>query len=184
MARKRPLLVVDGYNVIHATPRYGELVDAQIAPERLDTDPFVRAREALLADVAAYALGGGSEGVIVYDAADNLAPEHPAVKSAGILQLFSETDQSADEVIEGLVTEARQAGRRVTLVTSDGTVRATAGFGPGEVTCVSSDLLVREMARDAADAARVREREGRVHLTLEDRLPADQREKLWALLHR
>ena len=181
MPRRRPLMLVDGYNVIHATPRYEELVDAQTNPKALDTDPFVRAREALLADVAAYAKGA-YEAVIVYDAADNLAPERPVYKSAGILQLFSETDQSADEVIEGLVTEARHAGRSVTLVTSDGTIRSTAGFGPGEVTCISSDLLVREMARDRVEAASVRAQAARTHLTLEDRIAPEQREKLWQLL--
>lgn len=181
MARRRPLLVVDGYNVIHATPRYEELADDPEPASRLGNDPFTRCREALLADVAAYAKGT-YEAVIVYDAAGNLAPEHPAVRSAGILQLFSQTGQSADEVIEGLVTEARQLGRSVTLVTSDATIRSTAGFGPGEVTCVSSDLLAREMSREAAESVSVRRQAARTHLTLEERLSPEQRDKLWRML--
>ncbi len=176
------LLVVDGYNVIHQTPRYEELVDAHTAPENLDTDPFVRARAALVSDVAAFA-HGSYEAVIVYDGAGNLNPEHPALTSAGVRLLFSDAGQSADELIERLVTEARQAGRAVALVTSDGAIRSTVGFGPGEVTRISSALLVHEIEVVASEVARSSQR-GRVRLTLEDRIDPVQREKLWQLLGR
>ncbi len=185
MARHvRPLLVVDGYNVIHATSRYEELVDEGPGlGGRLGNDPFDRARELLVSDVAAFAQGE-YEAVIVYDAAGNLNPEHPELSRAGVRLVFSGRGQSADEVIEGLVTEAREAGRAVTLVTSDGTVRATAGFGPGEVTCMSSALLAREMEAGASDVAHRQEELSRTHLTLEDRLSPEERESLWKLLGR
>ncbi len=47
---RHELLVVDGYNVIRATDRYAHLIDEG------DADPFMRAREALLSDVAALSL--------------------------------------------------------------------------------------------------------------------------------
>lgn len=182
-SRRRPLLVVDGYNVLHATPRYERLVDAGARGGRLGADPFDRAREQLLDDVASYA-HGAYESVIVYDAAGNLSPEHPDLVSGGVRQVFSARGQSADEVIEGLVTQAREAGRSVTLVTSDGTVRATAGFGPGEVTCVSSALLAAEMQRESQEVARVAQTASRTRMTLEDRISPEQRERLWKLLGR
>ena len=61
MAQKKSLLVVDGYNVMLATPRYEALLDErgssaqETAAERayhLNTDPFYRARLALISDVA------------------------------------------------------------------------------------------------------------------------------------
>lgn len=182
VSRRRDLLVVDGYNVIFATPRYADLVDewpsgGARVPSRLGNDPFVRAREALLADVAAYAQGT-HEAVIVYDAAGNPAPEHPELRSAGVRMLFSAAGQSADELIEALVTEARAAGRAVTLVTSDGTIRATVGFGPGEVTCVSSALLAHEVQASEVELRQSQREAGRAHMTLADRLTPEQRARL------
>ena len=86
MAR-RALLVVDGYNVIYGTTRYQGLIDehagagaladvAHLSRDPYGHDPFGRAREALLADVAAYAQGT-YDPVIVYDAAGNLADDRP-----------------------------------------------------------------------------------------------------------
>lgn len=181
--RARALLVVDGYNVIYATPRYLSLVDEQTAPSRLGNDPFDRARELLLSDVASYA-HKSHEAVIVYDGAGNPSPEHPAQRRAGVTVMFSAAGQSADELIEQLVTSARRSGRPVSLVTSDGTVRATAGFGPGEVTCVSSALLAHEVEQAALESERVRRQATRAHLTLEDRISPEQRAKLWSLLGR
>lgn len=175
--KQRELLVVDGYNVIHATDRYERLVDAHTNPARLDTDPYVRAREALLSDVAAFA-HGTYEPIIVYDAAGNPAPEHPELKSGGVRMLFSAAGQSADELIERLVRQALDEGRAVTLVTSDGTIRSTVGLGPGDVRCISSALLVREMEGDAAELERDRNTAVHTHLTLGDRLPPEQRDRL------
>lgn len=181
--RARALLVVDGYNVIYATSRYLSVVDEADGPARLGGDPFDRARERLLSDVAAFA-HGSYEAVIVYDGAGNPSPDHPTLRSAGVSVMFSEAGQSADELIERLVTDARQAGRPVSLVTSDGTVRAAAGFGPGEVTCLSSALLVHEVEEVARESERVRREATRAHLTLEDRISPEQRAKLWKLLGR
>ena len=63
--QRRELLVVDGYNVIRATERYAHLIDEG------DADPYLRAREALLADVAAFAQGS-YDPVVVFDGAGNL----------------------------------------------------------------------------------------------------------------
>ena len=136
------LLVVDGYNVIHKSARYLELID-----EADGGDPFERARTKLIGDVASFAQHR-YDAVVVFDAAENLSSQRPNLSQAGIRVLFSEAGQSADAVIERLVTNARLQARSVTVVTSDNTIRATVGGVP--VTRLSSDVLVREM--DAMDA--------------------------------
>jgi len=85
------LLVVDGYNVIFGTPRYKSLMDEPDA-RQLDHDPFDRARELLVSDVAAFAQGR-YEPVIVFDAAGNVNPEHPELRRAGVRMIFSPTGQ-------------------------------------------------------------------------------------------
>ena len=106
MARRsrHELLVVDGYNVIFGTPRYEALVDEPARGSR-DHDPFDRARELLVSDVAAFAQGR-YEPVIVFDAAGNVNPDHPELRRAGVRMIFSPTGVTADTVIEKLVTSA------------------------------------------------------------------------------
>ncbi len=170
MARgsKLPLLVVDGYNVLHASDAYLGLVD-EVEPGvgQLSLDPFDRARERLLADVASFA-EGSYEAVIVYDGASNRSREPRERLSGGVRVVFSRAGNSADSVIEALATEAREAGREVLVATSDATIRSTT-FGPG-VSYLSSRSLVGEVA--AIDAERERDRDLAPHMrmALGDRL--------------
>lgn len=174
------LLVVDGYNVIFGTPRYKSLMD-EPGEGDLDHDPFERARELLVADVAAFAQGR-YEPVIVFDAAGNVNPEHPELRRAGVRMIFSPTGVTADTVIERLVGECRRQMREVTVVTSDNTIRATVGGIP--VTRVSSAMLAHEI--DVLDSEREVDIAERRHgkLTVEDRLDAKTLAKLNALLGR
>lgn len=198
MARKA-LLIVDGYNLLRATPRYEHLIDESGSPTHMSAggsgraagggsiagDPFERAREALLADVAAFAQDS-YEAVIVYDGAQNLSPDRPVVTVAGVKIVFSEQGESADEVIERYSAQARRANRDVALVTSDRAIRSTAGLGPyaSSVTKISSALMVQEMERVDREVAR--ELDDRTHgrMTLQDRLDPATRAKLDALLGR
>ena len=174
------LLVVDGYNVIFGTPRYKSLMDEPGECD-LDHDPFERARELLVADVAAFAQGR-YEPVIVFDAAGNVNPEHPELRRAGVRMIFSPTGVTADTVIERLVGECRRQMREVTVVTSDNTIRATVGGIP--VTRISSAMLAHEI--DVLDSEREVDVADRSHgrLTVEDRLDAKTLAKLNALLGR
>lgn len=174
------LLVVDGYNVIHGTPRYSSLID-EPGPRQLDNDPFDRAREALVADVAAFAQDS-YDPVIVFDAAGNLDPDRPSISRAGIPLVFSRTGESADSVVERLVTDACASGRRVTVVTSDATIQATV-YRDG-VTRISSRMLANEIV--SIDSSTSRDLEERTHarMTLGDRLSSEDREKLRRLLGR
>lgn len=174
-AQKRlDLLVVDGYNVIFKSDRYMDRMDRSGV-----SDPFEQARELLVADVAAYA-NGKYEPVIVFDAAGNVSPERPALSRAGVRLVFSAAGESADTVIERLVTQERMAPRAVTVVTSDSTIRATVGGIP--VTKVSSDVLVHDVSGLAVEYERENAERQHQRMTLEDRLPPDQRAKLWELL--
>lgn len=190
VAAKRPLLVVDGYNVIYGTDRYKQLIDehagggaladvAHLSRDPYGHDPFERAREALVADVAAYAQGS-YEAVIVFDAAENLSDERPLTKRAGVRMVFSRRGESADTVIERLVTRARHKMREVLLVTSDNAIRFTVGGVP--VATVSSQLLATNIALTSKEIATEREDRSYSHMTVQDRLSPDTREKLRALL--
>ena len=174
--RDLELLVVDGYNVIYKTPRYTSLMD-----ESDSHDPFARARELLIADVAAYAQGR-FKATIVFDAAGNVSPERPNLTRAGVKCIFSETGESADTVIERLVSDARRAERDVTVVTSDNTIRATVGGIP--VTRISSDALISDVEEIDVDIEAARSEETHQRLTLEDRLDPETRAKLDRLLGR
>lgn len=187
-----PLLVVDGYNVIHGTPRYAEMIDehagagaladvAHLSRDPYGHDPFDRVRQVLVADVAAYAQRS-YEPVIVFDGSGNLSENRPDFSRAGVRVVFSRTGEDADTVIERLVTKARHDDRDVLLVTSDNTIRFTVGGVP--VTTVSSQLLAHDIDAVRADVAVSYEERSHTHLTLADRLSPEQREKLNRILGR
>ena len=170
----RELLVVDGYNVIFKSPRYLARMD-----ESVEGDPFEQARDLLVADVAAYAKGR-YEPVIVFDASGNVSPERPDLSRAGVRMVFSRAGESADTVIERLVTEQRMLPRAVTVVTSDRTIRATVGGVP--VTRISSDVLVADVGALAVEYERANAERQTQHMRLEDRIDPAAREKLWRML--
>lgn len=187
-----PLLVVDGYNVIHGNTRYQALIDehagagaladvAHLSRDPYGHDPYERAREALVADVAAYAQHT-YDPVIVYDGAGNLNPDRPNRPVAGVEVVFSHTGESADTVIERLVTRARHQNRDVLLVTSDNAIRFTVGGIP--VTTVSSQLLAANVEIVDRDVRASRDERTHARLTLGDRLDAKTKAKLDALLGR
>lgn len=173
---QRELLVVDGYNVIHATARYESLVF-----DRSD-DPYSRdvydvARTALVADVAAFAQGR-YEAVIVFDGAGNVSADRPNLSRAGVQIVFSPTGVSADTVVQRLCREAREAGRACSVVTSDATIQATV-MGKG-VTRISARMLMDEIKQIDVDVAEAEEAP-QVKLTLGSRLSPGTLAKLQAL---
>ncbi len=160
----------------------GALADvASLSRDPYGHDPFDAAREALVADVAAYAQGT-YEPVIVFDGAGNLSDERPDFSRAGVRVVFSAQGESADTVIERLVTKARNQNRDVLLVTSDNTIRFTVGGIP--VTTISSQLLAADIAVVEEEAHVARDDRTHMRLTMEDRLDSATREKLWKLLGR
>lgn len=171
--RKR-ILVVDGYNVIRESPRYRRLIDEDLRDPVLH-DVYVRAREALLADVAAFAQGHYAA-TVVFDGFGNPDPERPPMRTAGVNVVFSPSGVEADAVIERLVAQERDAGREVTVITSDAGVQSTV-FCQG-VTRLSSRMFNLEAEAMNSVIAEMRiapNTGGPVHATVADRLPADTR---------
>lgn len=174
---KKELLVVDGYNVIHATPKYeGLMFDRGDHP--YSTDLYDRAREALINDVAAFA-GRQYEAVVVFDAAGNVSPERPNLPQGGVRIEFSPTGVTADTVIQDLCTKAREEGRACSVVTSDAMIQATV-MGHG-VTRISARMLVEEIGDMQRDFERAREENVDIKLTLGSRLSPESLAKLKSL---
>ena len=173
---QRELLVVDGYNVIHADPRYERLIFDR-SDDPYSRDVYDAARTSLIADVAAFAQGR-YEPVIVFDGAGNVNPDRPNLPQAGVRIEFSPTGVSADTVIQRLCTDAREHGRACSVVTSDGTIQATV-MGKG-VTRISARMFAGEVKQVDADVAEA-EAAPDVKLTLGSRLGGDSLSKLAAL---
>ena len=173
---KRELLVVDGYNVIHATPRYEQLIFDN-SDDPYSHDVYDRARTALIADVAAFA-GRRYEPVIVFDGAGNVSADRPNLPQAGVRIEFSPTGVSADTVVQQLCTDAREAGRACTVVTSDGTIQATV-MGKG-VARISARIFVEEL-RHVDEDVREAEEAPKIKMTLGGRLSPESLARLEAL---
>ncbi len=173
---QKELLVVDGYNVIHADPRYERLIFDR-SDDPYSRDVYDAARTSLIADVAAFAQGR-YEPVIVFDGAGNVNPDRPNLPQAGVRIEFSPTGVSADTIIQRLCTDAREHGRACSVVTSDGTIQATV-MGKG-VTRISARMFVGEVKQVDADVAEA-EAAPDLKLTLGSRLGGDSLSKLAAL---
>lgn len=164
----RPVLLVDGYNVIRLTPPYRDLAESD-----MDT-----ARAALVSDVAAYA-SGDWEATVVFDGGANRNSTGQPHTTSGISVVFSRFGTDADTVIESLARRAREAGRSVEVVTSDaqtqwavmgrGVVRRSSAEFAGDLRCEQSEWQSHSPA-------------GPMRGALEDRLDPSIRETLarWA----
>lgn len=131
-------LIVDGYNLIHSTPRYSSLAerDVDAARERLISDLGARAAE-------------GQEVIVVFDGGGNPASQGRPAQMGGVTVIFSPAGTDADAVIEGLAAEARQQGSETEVVTSDAATRWTSVGG--SVVVIRSQAFGRELADDDAE---------------------------------
>lgn len=165
-------LVVDGYNVLHASPRYAGLLGR-------DVDA---ARARLVNDVAGYA-GDTYEAVIVFDGATNPASEGDPHEVAGVTVVFSPYGRDADSVIESEISRRRAARQAVTLVTSDAQTQWV-GLGLSALRMSSAQFV--EALSTEADESRMLSPAGTPRATLDARLPRATREALarWARGHR
>lgn len=158
-------LIVDGYNVLHADPRYRTLAER---------DPDA-ARARLVEDVAAWS-AGEARAFVVFDAAGNPAADGKPHHLAGIAVIFSPAGTDADSVIEALAHRFRADGHEVTVATSDAATQ-DAVMGEG-VRRMSAAELVAEldgMRREAAEHRAAGSRHGRV----EDRIQPAVKDVLW-----
>lgn len=173
MAKRKKLLIVDGYNAIRSGSRYQNLT----LPDFTD-DYYNTCRERLLNDVIDFA-GRRMEAIIVYDAADRVGQASKSETVGGVKIIFSQKGQSADHVIEKLAHDARERGVETLVVTSDATIQDTV-FGAG-IDRMSAEGFCQEIS-SMEDVRRDKEtvRTTRKN-TVEDRIPKDVLEKLRAL---
>ena len=158
----KPLLLVDGYNVIGAwsVPR----------AERLSIE---ESRERLVHMIADYAGFSGEEVVVVFDGhyTDRTTRSHR--NAHGVEVVFTRHGESADNYIEAACAAAPR-WRAVRVATSDA-IEQTVTLGRGAVRISSREFLM-ELAQ-VRSAGRGRMREERVSRgDILSRLPPHQRE--------
>jgi predicted RNA-binding protein with PIN domain len=130
-------IIIDGYNVLHAVPRYRTLL----------RDDLAAARDRLVDDVASFAAGAW-QASIVFDGASR-TDDAPQSDVAGVRVLFSPEGIDADAVVEELARIVRGRGDEAVVVTSDATTQQTV-FG-GRVVRMSAREFGVELAGEAAD---------------------------------
>ena len=161
MNERAPLLVVDGYNLLHADPTYLRLA-------KTDIDV---ARRRLVDDVTVFA-ARRYEAVIVFDGSgpDLVWPPEVTVTWSG--------HGEADTIVEALAFEARAQSRPCVVVTSDRATR-DAVLGRGVETMRSATML-EHLADSEAEWRESTGRSGGVPLA--DRLDPGTRTRLerWA----
>ena len=158
----KPLLLVDGYNVIGAwsVPK----------AERLTIE---ESRERLVHMIADYAGFSGEEVVVVFDGhyTDRAARTRQSVN--GVEVVFTRHAESADNYIEA-TCEAAPKWRHVRVATSDA-VEQTVTLGRGAVRISSREFLME--LEQVRRAGRTRMREERVSRgDIFSRLPPHQKE--------
>ena len=158
------VLIVDGYNVIHAAPRYKSLIDVDI-----DT-----ARANLINDVALYAEGSFSA-TVVFDGATNPYSDGIAREVAGVYVIFSPHGSDADSVIEDLAGRYCKKGDRVTVVTSDSETQWVV-VGQGATRVSSAEFISELIETDEEYADHAPKNLQRVGV--EDRIDPSVREAL------
>jgi hypothetical protein len=158
------VLLVDGYNIIHAWPELAAIVERKLED----------ARDALLAALAPLADLKSFQVVVVFDAA---AADRPAVQveeDRGLKVIFTRRGQTADALIEEL--SRRLAGKyEVSVATGDRAERDTA-WSSGAVVW-SAERLAREVEAGRSEIAEEsgRLRDGQRPHRLEERVPEEAR---------
>ena len=158
----KPLLLVDGYNVIGAwdVPRN----------EHLSID---EARERLVHLIADYAGYSGEEVIVVFDGhyTDRMVRSHTTVH--GVEVIFTKHAESADNYIEAQCAAAPK-WRHVRVATSD-SIEQTVALGRGAVRISSREFLMQLTQTRAVGRRRMKE-EKISRGDIFSRLPPHQRE--------
>ncbi|MBA4370741.1 MAG: RNA-binding protein [Coriobacteriaceae bacterium] len=133
---RRPLLVIDGYNVIGAEPGY-----------RSADDDLEEARARLVADAAVFAQDEW-RCTVVFDGGGNPDSDGVPHHVSGVAIVFSAYGRTADDVIEALAARSRGRGEPMTVVTSDAATQSTVFGGP--VMRMSAREFAASVARGAS----------------------------------
>lgn len=157
----KPLLLVDGYNVIGAwnVPRAEHLT-------------IEESRERLVHLIADYAGYSGEEVVVVFDGLYTGRPTRSRSVMHGIEVVFTKHGESADNYIEA-ACDAAPKWRHVRVATSDG-VEQTVTMGRGAIRISSREFLM-EISQTRQVGRRHMQEEKVSRGDIFSRLPPDQR---------
>ena len=153
-------ILVDGYSVLHAWPRFATRKSRQLSLQQR--------REALLGLLRQYADHSHRRVTVVFD---GYAAKHkPEGKepTQGVEVLYSERGKTADDVIERLVSEAASKGK-ILVVTSDNMERGTVEAMGAQTT--SAELFeadVEAILRELAGMVRLHSRRRSIGLSHDD----------------
>ena len=160
----KPLLLVDGYNVIGAWER--------VRREHLTHE---EAREALLHLLADYAGYSGQEIIVVFDGYKSGRRVRSEDTVSGVRVVFTMQGETADNYIES-VCDRTPRYREVRVATSDG-VEQTVTMGRGAVRISSRELLI-ELSHVRRTGHVSHAQNGPRRNTVDSQLPEDVRSAL------
>lgn len=160
----KPLLLVDGYNVIGAWGR--------VQREGLT---FEEAREALIHLLSDYAGYSGQEVVVVFDGYKSGRKQRSEDRVSGVRVVFTMQGETADNYIEA-VCDKTPRYREVRVATSDG-VEQTVTMGRGAVRISSRELLI-ELTHVRRTGHAAHAQNGPRRNTVDGQLPEHVREAL------
>jgi predicted RNA-binding protein with PIN domain len=159
------VLIVDGYNIIGAWPQLQKLRD----------DNLEEARDRLIDILAEYQAFSGVKTYLVFDAyqVPGLGKEYRQNK---LRVLYTKEKETADELIERLVTDLIARRRQIYVATSD-MIEQHVIFGKGALRLTANELQtrVRQVRRDIQQKIQRPQPERQ---TLDSRINADLLEKL------
>lgn len=158
----KPLLLVDGYNVIGAW-----------SVPKAENLPIEEARERLVHLIADYAGYSGEEVVVVFDGHYTDRTTRTRQTVHGVEVVFTKHAESADNFIEAQCEQAPR-WRQVNVVTSDA-VEQTVTMGRGATRISSREFLLRLTQTRMSGRAHMRE-EKISRGDIFSRLPPQQRE--------
>lgn len=135
-----PLLIVDGYNVVHAWPSLKRL---------LTTASLEDARDELVRRLAVIGMVSGEEVTVVFDAHHSTAMANSEETFDGVRVIFTRKGHSADHSIERLAYQARGRGEVITVATSDRFQRdLVRGMGGAVISALELERRVDEADRE------------------------------------
>jgi predicted RNA-binding protein with PIN domain len=164
----KPLVVVDGYNVIHA--------DKEL--EAIARSDLELSRTKLVEKLADYAASSGEEVTVVFDASKNQSNRVLRKdKVLGIEVYFSRSGETADSVVEKIAFDELKR-RPVCVVTSDYDQQKVL-FAKGAYRRTPAGLFTDIRETDAAMACAGRRKKRRL---VEDHLDEEVKQKLRKLI--
>lgn len=124
------ILLVDGYNMIGAWPEL----------KRLKTEDLEGARDLLIAKMAEYQAYTGYRVIVVFDA--HLVPGIQQIyQQHDVTVIYTNENETADEKIEALVKELKDATTQIYVATSDYAEQKMI-FGQGALRKSARELLI------------------------------------------